>query len=75
MGQVIQVTSRKFFNQLTNGETFSSNTGDFATHLLGSIGERVKCDITFIVSWNSKANPFNVFNVDNTTNTIITIVK
>lgn len=65
MGQVIQVTSRKFFNQLTNDENFSSNTGDFATHLLGSIGERVKCDITFNVSWNSLSNPFNIFTTAN----------
>jgi len=61
MGQVIQVASRKFFNQLTNGENFGSNTSDFATHLLGAIGERVKADITFSVSWNSLANPYNIF--------------
>jgi hypothetical protein len=61
MGQVIQVTSRKFFNQLTNGENFGSNTSDFATHLLGAIGERVKADITFSISWNSKASSQNIF--------------
>lgn len=61
MGKIIQVTSRKFFNQLTNGENFASNTGDYATHLLGSVGERVKADITFTVSWNSKSTPQNVF--------------
>ena len=70
MPQVIQVTSRKFFNQLTNGENFGSNTSDYATHLLGSVGERVKADITFVVSWNSKATPQNKFAVNFTTNTI-----
>ncbi len=61
MGQLIQVTSRKFFNQLTNGENFGSNLSDFSTHLLGAIGERAKADITFSVSWNSLSSPYNIF--------------
>lgn len=65
MGQVINVTSRKFFNQLTNGESFNTNTGDYATHLLGSVGEKVKADITFSISWFAKASAQNRFTTVN----------
>ena len=70
MPEIIQVTSRKFFNQLTNGEDFTLNTSDFATHLLGSIGEKQKADITFTISWKSSSSPYNQFVVDFSTNTI-----
>lgn len=55
MPQVITVTSRKYFNQLKNGTNFNLNTGDFATHLLGCVAERLRYDVEFAVSWNSIA--------------------
>lgn len=39
---MIQLISRKFFCEWANGTTFASNTSDFATHLKGSVGEKIK---------------------------------
>jgi len=39
---MIQVLSRKYFSEWANGTSFSSSTSDYATHLKGSVGEKLK---------------------------------
>lgn len=49
------INDRKFYNQLKNGLTFTSNTSDYTTNLAGSIGERIKAVLTVRVDWYSAA--------------------
>lgn len=50
-----QILSRKFFNQLVNGEDFSANTGVFDTYFKYNASEFCKAEYTCRFSWNSLA--------------------
>lgn len=62
---MIKVTSRKFFSQWQNGDTFGSNLTDFATHLKGSIGERIKAVVQVEASLISVADQSTQFELIN----------
>ena len=47
----IRVVDQKFFSKYNNGETFSSNTSDFARHLKGGVLENVKAVFTVQNYW------------------------
>lgn len=63
--ETIVVSARKYFNQIHNGNNFSANGSNYATHLLGSVGERVKCVIDFSVAWSARAVDGVVFTTAN----------
>lgn len=46
----INVISKKFFNEYRNGDTFSLNTGEFASRLVGNVGEKIKLEEVVEVS-------------------------
>ncbi len=64
------ITSRKFFSSLRNGDDFSLDTGDFATHPKGFIQGLKRADYTLQLSWESTADITNLFDYTNTQNLI-----
>ncbi len=54
MGYII--TERKFFNQLKNGEDFSSNTGTFDSFFRYNAAEYCKAVYKVRFSWESEAS-------------------
>ena len=54
----INVISRKFWNQSKNGKLFNENISDFTDYLLGTIGEKIKAEITIDVYWKSKGQQY-----------------
>lgn len=65
---MLLVTSRKYYCEWANGTTFASNTSDFATHLKGSIGERLKAVYTVktsLITVASQQNQFSILNPGN----------
>lgn len=58
------VQSRKFFSQLANGEDFSLNASDFATHLKGSVMEKLKAIYQFDISWDSNSTASEPYDID-----------
>lgn len=65
---MLLVTERKYFCEWANGTTFASNTSDFATHLKGSIGERLKAVYkvkTSLITVASQQNQFTIVNPGN----------
>jgi hypothetical protein len=65
---MLLVTSRKYYCEWANGTTFASNTSDFATHLKGSIGERLKAVYrvkTSLITVCSDQNQFTIMNPGN----------
>lgn len=55
------VTDRKFYNQLVNGTSFSSNTGTYDTYLKANVPELIKAVITVQYSWRSDASSTDIF--------------
>jgi len=51
----VNIISRKFWNQLTNGKTFGTSTGDYTTFLQGSICEKIRTETTIDVYWKSQS--------------------
>lgn len=62
---MIKLISRKYFSEWANGTSFSSNTSDFATHLKGSVGEKVKFVATVNAALISVADQGNQFEAIN----------
>ena len=54
----INVISRKFWSQSKNGKLFNENVSDFTDYLLGTIGEKIKAEITIDVYWKSKGKQY-----------------
>jgi hypothetical protein len=44
------VVTKKYFNQLINGDTFAANTGVYSTRLTGNVGEQIKLEEVIEVS-------------------------
>lgn len=64
---MIQLISRKYFCEWANGTSFSSSTSDFATHLKGSVGEKMKYVATVnaaLISVADQGNQFEAINGD-----------
>lgn len=61
MGLELITQSRKFFSQLKNGESYSLLTGDFATHLKGSVMERILMRYLVDIQWFSAASASSPF--------------
>ena len=66
----IQLTpiSSKYYSEIKNGTLFDQNTGDFGTHLKGSLGERMKAEIDVQISWR-----YDIVNYDITNTNTITL--
>ena len=62
---MIQIVSNKFFSQWANGSTFGSNLTDFATHLKGSVGEKLKVETIVKVGISSVATENDPFYLQN----------
>lgn len=67
---MIEVTSRKFYSQFANGETFASNLSDYTQNLVGNVMERVVAETEFTVTVISTASTDNQFTVTALSNTI-----
>lgn len=63
----ILVQSREFFSQLANGESYSLNLTDKASHLKGSAMEQLKVIYTVDVSWDSNSSQADLFRVETAT--------
>lgn len=62
---MIQIISRKYFSEWANGTAFSANTSDFATHLKGSVGEKLKFVTRIraaLIAISDQSNQFEVIN-------------
>ncbi len=66
MGLQLIVQSRKFFSQIKNGEDFSLLTGDFGTHLKGSVGEKMRMVMQLDIEWFSLSTASSPFIFDGT---------
>ena len=62
---MIQIVQNKFFSQWGNGNTFASNLTDFATHLKGSVGEKLRVETTVRLGISSEATQQDPFFLDN----------
>ena len=62
---MIQVLSRKYFSEWANGTSFSSSTSDYATHLKGSVGEKLKFVSRVRASLFAIAEDSSPFNYNN----------
>lgn len=54
----INIISRKFWSQSKNGKLFNENISDYTDYLLGTIGEKIKAEITIDVYWKSKGQQY-----------------
>ena len=52
----ILVSSRKFEAQLKNGDTFTLNPSDIATHLKGSVMEKIRATHQIDIDWGAVAS-------------------
>jgi len=64
MGLSLLTQSRKFFSQIKNGEGFSLLTGDFGTHLKGSVMEKMRLNMEVDIEWFAQASAINPFKFD-----------
>ncbi|PHR23618.1 MAG: hypothetical protein COA36_16945 [Desulfotalea sp.] len=69
MSSAIRLIGSKFFAQLNNGDNFSLNLTDFATHLKGGVTERIKAQLTVQVDWWTQMTTFDVL-ADSVGNTL-----
>lgn len=67
MAVQITVTESKYFSEIKNGPLFDQNTGDFGTHLKGSLGERLKAELTVQIRWSMPMLNYNVTGGDTIT--------
>ena len=56
---------QKYFNQLTNGTAFTSNTSDFTTYLQGNAGGKYKAEIEVRAAWWTTTNESSWYLQDN----------
>jgi len=54
----VDIITRKYFNQLRNGGTFSDNVSDYTNFLQGSICEKICCETTVDVWWKSYSQQY-----------------
>ena len=60
----INIISRKFYNQLRNGKTFTSNPSDITNFLQGTICEKIRTETTIDVYWKSINTPYvDIFSI------------
>jgi hypothetical protein len=62
---MINIASRKYFSEWGNGSSFASNLTDFAEHLKGSVGEKLKVVTRVkvaLISRSTQQNPYEVIN-------------
>ena len=52
----LDISEFRCFNQLVNGPTFSANTGDYATALVGNVGELVQVKYKATFNYGSNAS-------------------
>lgn len=57
MPKIIDILNTKYFNQLSNGADFSSNTSDFTTNLVGNTREKIKAQFDCEIQWYANASP------------------
>ena len=62
---MISIISRKYFSEWGNGTSFGSNLTDFASHLKGSVGEKLKSVTRVRAALIAETNEFNQFEVQN----------
>lgn len=62
---IATVKSQKYFNQLTNGTDFTSNTSDFTTYLQGNAGGKYKAEIEVRIAWWTTTNESSWYIQDN----------
>ena len=68
------VRERKFFRQFNNGQDFLSNPTDFATHLKGSLLNKLRALSLVEISWSTDAStsdPLTVVAADNSISRLI----
>lgn len=63
MGLQVINLSRKYFSELRNGSNFGSNTADFTTYLTGTVGEKMRAELTFVVRWFAQSSSTDTFTV------------
>ena len=71
MPQIINIESRKFFNQIENGSDFTLNTGNFTTYLQGNAGGKYKAQHEVSIKWWAVASSADKFTFVPTINRII----
>lgn len=64
---MISVTSKKFFSQIANGETFGDNLSDTTQNLVGSVIERIIAEHEVTLSVISQSDGANSFTIAGTT--------
>jgi hypothetical protein len=60
MGSTTRIVDQKFFSEYSNGSTFSLNLSEFATHLKGGIGEKLKAEFTVQIEWFSELKDYDL---------------
>lgn len=56
---MLDIVSRKFFNQTRNGGFFADNLTDFTDFLQGTICEKIKTETVIDVYWKSTSSPYS----------------
>ena len=56
---MLDIVSRKFFNQTRNGGFFADNLTDFTDFLQGTICEKIKTETIIDVYWKSTSSPYS----------------
>ena len=69
MGSTTRVVDQKFYSEYSNGSTFALNPTEFAQHLKGGIGEKLKAVFTVQTEWFSKLRDYDML-YDNSANTL-----
>lgn len=63
MGLQVLNLSAKYYSQFANGEDFSLDTSNVSTFLIGNVGDKVRCETEFTISWFSQSSVSSPFDI------------
>lgn len=73
MATEIRISEQKFYDQLNNGDTFSSNLTSYATHLKGCAGSKIRLDMTVEIGTFKKLRNWQLLSFNSDTQKSITM--